>query len=74
MHYYAQAIFNIRREQGRLAEIEDAVRRFIELYPAIPAWRAALTLLLLELGREDEARARAGADRRRGRCRATRTG
>ena len=57
MHYYAQAIFNIRREQGRLGEIEDAVRRFIELYPAIPAWRAALALLLVELGRDDEARA-----------------
>ena len=56
MHYYAQAIFNIRREQGRLAEIEDAVRRFIELYPAIPAWRAGLALLLVELGRPDEAR------------------
>ena len=57
MHYYAQAIFNIRREQGRLGEIEDAVRRFVEIYPAVPAWRAALSLLLAELGREDEARA-----------------
>jgi tetratricopeptide (TPR) repeat protein len=56
MHYYAQAIFNIRREQGRIGEIEDAVRRFIELYPAIPAWRAGLALLLAELGRMDEAR------------------
>jgi DNA-binding SARP family transcriptional activator/tetratricopeptide (TPR) repeat protein len=57
MHYYAQAMFNIRREQGRLAEVEDAVRGFIELYPAIPAWRAALALLALELRRPDEARA-----------------
>ena len=40
LHYYAQAMFNIRREQGRLAEVEGAVRGFIELYPAIPAWRA----------------------------------
>ena len=56
MHYYAQAIFNIRREQGRLAEIEDAVRSFVGLYPAIPAWRAALAFLLAELGRLDEAR------------------
>ena len=39
LHYYAQAMFNIRREQGRLAEVEGAVRGFIELYPAIPAWR-----------------------------------
>ena len=57
MHYYAQAIFNIRREQGRLGEIEDAVRRVIDLYPAIPAWRAALALLLAEMGRPEEARA-----------------
>src|SRR3954463_9085048 len=57
LHYYAQAMFNIRREQGRLAEVEGAVRGFIELYPAIPAWRAALALMLVELGRPDEARA-----------------
>ena len=57
MHFYAQALFTIRREQGRLGEIEDAVRRFIEIYPAIPAWRAALALLLLEEDRPDEARA-----------------
>jgi tetratricopeptide (TPR) repeat protein len=54
---YAQAMFNIRREQGRLGEVEAAVRRFVELYPALVAWRAALGLLLVELGREDEARA-----------------
>ncbi len=57
LHYYAQAMFNIRREQGRLAEVEGAVRGFIELYPAIPAWRSALALMLVELGRPDEARA-----------------
>jgi DNA-binding SARP family transcriptional activator len=56
LHYYAQTMFNIRREQGRLAEVEGAVRGFIELYPAIPAWRGALALLLVELGRPDEAR------------------
>jgi hypothetical protein len=54
---YAQAIFNIRREQGRLAEVEPAVRRFIDLYPALVAWRAGLALLLMEVDRVDEARA-----------------
>ena len=63
-NYYAQAMFNIRREQGRLAEVEGAVRGFIELYPAIPAWRGALALLLVELGRPDEARARVRGARR----------
>jgi tetratricopeptide (TPR) repeat protein len=56
LHYYAQSMFNIRREQGRLAEVEGAVRGFIELYPAIPGWRTALALLLVELGRPEEAR------------------
>jgi hypothetical protein len=50
-------MYNIRREQGRLAEVEPSVRNFIELYPALKAWRAALALLLIELGRVDEARA-----------------
>ena len=50
-------MFNIRREQGRLAEVEPSVRRFIDLYPMLKAWRAALALLLIELGRVDEARA-----------------
>jgi len=53
---YAQAMFNIRREQGRLSEVEPAVRRFIDIYPMLQAWRAALALLLVELGRLDEAR------------------
>jgi DNA-binding SARP family transcriptional activator/tetratricopeptide (TPR) repeat protein len=54
---YWQAMFNIRREQGRLAEVEPSVRRFIELYPRLVAWRAGLALLLIELDRPDEARA-----------------
>jgi DNA-binding SARP family transcriptional activator/tetratricopeptide (TPR) repeat protein len=55
VNYYAQAMFNIRREQGRLEEVEPSVRRSIDLYPALVAWRAALALLLVELGRMDEA-------------------
>ncbi len=57
LNAYSQALFNIRREQGRLDEVEPAVRRFIELYPALVAWRAALAMLLVEVGRRDEARA-----------------
>jgi DNA-binding SARP family transcriptional activator/tetratricopeptide (TPR) repeat protein len=53
---YAQATFNIRREQGRLAEVEPAVRRFVDIYPMLVAWRAGLALMLVELGRADEAR------------------
>jgi DNA-binding SARP family transcriptional activator len=54
---YAQALFNIRREQGRLGEVEPAVRGLIEAYPMLVAWRAALALMLIELGRTGEARA-----------------
>jgi DNA-binding SARP family transcriptional activator len=54
---YAQALFNIRREQGRLGEVESAVRGLIDAYPMLVAWRAALALMLVELGRTDEARA-----------------
>jgi DNA-binding SARP family transcriptional activator/tetratricopeptide (TPR) repeat protein len=57
LHYYAMAMFNIRREQGRLGEVEDAVARFIELYPAVPAWRCTQALMHVELGRTEEARA-----------------
>jgi DNA-binding SARP family transcriptional activator/tetratricopeptide (TPR) repeat protein len=53
---FAQAMFNIRREQGRLGEVESAVAHFVDLYPALPAWRAAYALLHAELGRQAEAR------------------
>jgi tetratricopeptide (TPR) repeat protein len=66
LHVFAQAMFNIRREQGRLAEVEEAVRGFIAMYPAVPAWRCALAILQLELGREDDARAEFDALARNG--------
>jgi DNA-binding SARP family transcriptional activator len=56
VHVFAQAMFNIRREQGRLGELEEGVRGFIAMYPAVPAWRCALALLHSDLGREDAAR------------------
>ena len=56
LHYYAMAMFNLRREQGRLGEVETAVARFIELYPAIPAWRCTQALMHVELGRLEQAR------------------
>jgi tetratricopeptide (TPR) repeat protein len=57
LNAYAQAMFNIRREQGRLGEVEPAVRGLIEAYPMLVAWRAALALMLVELGRTEQARA-----------------
>ena len=76
VHYFAMALFNIRREQGRLAEVEEAVKGFISLYPAIPAWRCALALLNVELGarRPPPRRSRPWPSPASTPCRATRTG
>jgi hypothetical protein len=45
-----------RVERDRGAEIEEAVRAFAARQAAIPAWRAALVLVLAQAGREAEAR------------------
>ena len=50
-------LFVLRREQGRLAEIEDLMRRSAREYPALPRFTSALAHLYAELGREREARA-----------------
>jgi tetratricopeptide (TPR) repeat protein len=48
--------FFLRREQGQLAGLEEPTRATVEEYPWYPLHRAALALLLIDLGREDEAR------------------
>ena len=58
----AMAVFGVqlaivRLEQGRLDELETALRGFVEEFSESPAWRAALALLVLELGGREEARA-----------------
>jgi tetratricopeptide (TPR) repeat protein len=49
--------FLLRREQGRISEEEATVRASIDEFPWYPLHRAALACLLLDLGRDDEARA-----------------
>src|SRR5262249_16852052 len=49
-------LFTIRREQGRLLEMEAALKGFIEQYPAIATFRCALAYLYSEVGQEVEAR------------------
>ena len=51
------ALFVLRREQGRLAELEGTIRRSTLEYPALPRFRSALAHLYAQLGREAEARA-----------------
>jgi tetratricopeptide (TPR) repeat protein len=51
------ALFVIRRAQGRLAEIEELMRRSVHEFPSLPRFPSALTHLYAELGRERETRA-----------------
>ena len=53
--YYAIQLLAIRREQGRMGELEHAARRLVADNPSRPAWRAALATLLCEEGRLPEA-------------------
>ncbi len=53
---FAMQMFGLRREQGRMAELEDVARAFIAQYPTLPAWRAALAVICTELDKESEAR------------------
>ncbi|MGH7898162.1 MAG: hypothetical protein ACREQQ_09425, partial [Candidatus Binatia bacterium] len=50
-------IFWLRREQGRLEEMEGAIEAFVAEHPAMPAFRSGMAHLCAELGREAEARA-----------------
>jgi tetratricopeptide (TPR) repeat protein len=54
--YYAIQLLAVRRDQGRMGELEPAARKLVEENPARPAWRAALATLLSEEGRLSEAR------------------
>src|SRR5262249_5656856 len=49
--------FTLRREQGRLKELEPVVRYFVQQHTATAAWRPGLALIYSELGRTEEARA-----------------
>ena len=50
-------LFLLRREQGRLAEVEDVNVAAIEAFPWYPVHRAERALLLAETGRAHEAQA-----------------
>ncbi len=50
-------MFSLRKEQGRLQELEPVVRAFVAQHSEGSAWRQGLALIYKELGREEEARA-----------------
>jgi Bacterial transcriptional activator domain len=54
--YYAAQLLAIRREQGRIGELEGAARTLVHENPHRPAWRAALATLLWDTDRHEEAR------------------
>ncbi len=54
--YYAIQLLAIRREQGRIGELEPAARGLVASNPVRPAWRAGLATVLCESGQLAEAR------------------
>lgn len=61
-------LFMLRREQGRLDELEPVVRQLVAAFPALGTWPAGLAYIVLHYGDPEEARAllldRFGADAR----------
>ncbi len=53
---YRLAMFVLRREQGRLAEVEELIRDAADRYPGYRSFRCFIPLLDWELGREEDAR------------------
>lgn len=54
---YRHCVFGLRREQGRLQEIEGVLREAVDEYSGYRSFRCLVALLECELGREDQARA-----------------
>ena len=53
--YHAVQILAIRRENGRMAELDAGIRRLGDSYAPRPVWRAALAMLEWESGHAEEA-------------------
>jgi hypothetical protein len=72
---FAAQLFMIRMQQGRLHELVDAAEHFMEEYPALDPWRAALPLAYLAGGATTRrASGSSGWSRSSTRCRATSSG
>jgi class 3 adenylate cyclase len=56
LQMFSAQIYAIRREQGRLAELEPGILAMVAAYPAIPAWRTALAFNFAERDMRDDAR------------------
>ncbi len=54
--YYAIQLLAIRREQSRMTELEPPLRQLVQGNPHRPGWLAGMLALLVDTGREREAR------------------
>jgi class 3 adenylate cyclase/tetratricopeptide (TPR) repeat protein len=54
---FGQQMFALRREQGRLKELEPVVRGFVQQHSAAAAWGPGLAVIYSELGLATDARA-----------------
>jgi tetratricopeptide (TPR) repeat protein len=52
----AAQLLLLRKEQGRLAELKEAVKEFVREFPHIFGWRAGLALIHVAAGDEEAAR------------------
>jgi DNA-binding SARP family transcriptional activator/tetratricopeptide (TPR) repeat protein len=50
-------LYMLRRHQGRLAEIEQDIRRSVAAYPTYPIWRCVFAHMTATLGQQSESRA-----------------
>jgi len=53
---FGQQMFVLRRQQGRLKEVEPVVRMFVQQNSAAAAWRPGLAVIYSDLGLTDDAR------------------
>jgi predicted ATPase len=57
LQFYGLDMLTLTHACGGIEALEAPILDFIERYPGIPAWRAAIAMIAAETGRHDEARA-----------------
>jgi DNA-binding winged helix-turn-helix (wHTH) protein/tetratricopeptide (TPR) repeat protein len=53
---YGAQMLALRREQGRIVEVEPMLQGLVAQFPTVPSWRCGLAYVLSEQGRSDDAR------------------
>ena len=54
---YRLQLYMLRREQGRIEEVEDLIRRSVQEYRTYPIWQCLMAQVAAELGQTGDARA-----------------